>query len=81
MLKNSEMKVKRYISLPAIDRKVSLGAYVAYVKLAKANPEREFKHGLNCWWQCLGREVIEQFREGMNERINAGIPAINRGVT
>jgi hypothetical protein len=71
---------KRYISLPAINRRVPLGAYVNYVKLAKANPDREFKHGLSCWWQCLGKEVVQQFREGMNERINAGIPAIKRGL-
>ena len=70
---------KRYITLPAIERRVSLGAYVQAVKAAKAHPEHEFKHGLSCWWPCKGKEIVQQFREGMNERINAGIPAIKRG--
>lgn len=69
---------KRYISLPAVEKRVPLGAYVAAIKRAKASPDQEFKHGLSCWWPCTGKEIVEQFREGMNERINAGIPAIDR---
>lgn len=71
---------QRYIHLPAIGRRVSLGAYVAAVKRAKANPDLEFKHGLECWWPTTGREIMAEFRAGMADRINAGIRAIDRGV-
>lgn len=69
----------RTIHLPAIDRTVSLKAYVAAVKMAQANPETEFKHGLTTWWPTTGLEIARQFREGLNARINQGIPAIERG--
>ena len=69
----------RYVVLSAIDRRVTLAAYVRAVKLANARPDAEFKHGLECWWPCKGREIVEQFRQGMHERISSGIPAIKRG--
>jgi hypothetical protein len=72
--------MKRYIHLPAIERRVSLGAYVKAIKLAKANPDLEFKHGLDCWWPATGREIVEQFRAGMRNRINAGVRMIDRGI-
>jgi len=62
-----------YISLPAIDKRVSVGAYVAAVKVAKANPDAEFKHGFSTWWPTDGRAILRQFRAGMNDRINSGI--------
>lgn len=58
------------IYLPAIERRVTLGAYVRAIKLAKSKPDIEFKHGLECWWPCKGREIVQQFRRGMHERIN-----------
>lgn len=69
----------RVITLPALNRTVTLGAYVAAIKLAKANPDREFKHGLESWWPCTGAEIVREFRRGMNDRINAAVPYINRG--
>ena len=68
----------RAIHLPAIDRRVSLKAYVAAVKMAKANPDREFSHGLTTWWPTTGAEIMQQFHEGMQDRINAGIPYLQR---
>lgn len=70
---------RRMIYLPAIEKRVTLAAYLRAVKLAKENPDAEFKHGLTCWWSCTGREIVAQFYEGVTERINAGIPAIERG--
>ena len=67
------------IHLPALERSVSLGAYVRAVKLAKENPDREFRHGLTCWWPCSGKDILRQFREGMTDRINQGIPYKFRG--
>ncbi len=70
----------RSINLPAIDRRVSLRAYVTAVRLAKANPEIEFKHGLSTWWPTTGAEIMQQFREGLMERINDAIPYRLRGI-
>lgn len=70
----------RTIYLPALEKSVSLAAYVAAVKLAKANPDAEFGHGLTCWWPCKGRDVIRQFLEGVMERINDGVPYSKRGM-
>ena len=71
----------RTIFLPAIERRVSLGDYVKAIKLAKANPEMRFKHGLTCWWPATGAEIMQQFRAGMTDRINQAVPYIDRGMT
>lgn len=71
--------MKRYISLPAINKSVPLRAYVAAIKTAKANPTMEFKTGLTCWWPCTGAEVMRQFYEGMTDRINQGVSYSERG--
>lgn len=72
--------MKRYITLPAIDKQVPLGAYVAAIKMAKANPDMKFKHGLTTWWSTSGAEVVAQFRRGMHERISAAVPYAQRGM-
>lgn len=71
--------MKRYVTLSAIDKSVPLAAYVAAVKMAKENPDAEFKHGLTCWWPCKGRDIVRQFLEGVMDRINQGIPYSRRG--
>jgi hypothetical protein len=68
----------RTIHLPAIDRRVSLVAYVAAVKKAKANPDSTFSHGLTCWWPCTGKEILHQFVAGMQDRINQAVPYLQR---
>ena len=70
---------RRVIHLPAINKRVPLGAYVVAIKIAKAHPDREFKTGLDTWWPTSGAEIVEQFRAGMHRRINQAIPAISRG--
>ena len=69
----------RTIYLPAIDKRVTLGAYLHFVRLAKEQPHREFKHGLTCWWPCTGAEIMRQFREGVHDRINQAVPYQQRG--
>lgn len=69
----------RTIHLPAIDRHVSLAAYVNAVKLARDNPGVTFKTGFTTWWPTTGAEIMDQFRQGMTERINQAIPYIQRG--
>lgn len=70
----------RTIRLPALDRSVPLGVYIAAVKLAKANPDREFKTGLTTWWPTTGSEIMRQFNRGLVDRINAAVPYTERGV-
>jgi hypothetical protein len=69
----------RTIYCPGIDRSVSLATYVRAVKLAKAHPHSEFQQGLTCWWSCTGSEIIEQFWQGVQDRINQAVPYVERG--
>ena len=71
-------KMKKYIYLPAIEKHVTLKQYIEGIKLAKLNPDSIFKHSLTCWWPCTGTEIMKQFREGIQERINQCIPYILR---
>jgi len=68
----------RFITLSAVGKKVSLRDYVRAIKLAKEHPTEMFRHGLTTWWPVTGTEICRQFREGMHDRINQGIPAIER---
>ena len=70
---------KRYITLEATGKKIPLGLYVRGIKKAKANPDAEFPYGLTCWWPCTGREILRQFVEGVQDRINSKVPHIDRG--
>ena len=72
--------MKRFITIPAIDAQVTIGQYVQAIKAAKANLDREFKHGLTCWWPCTGAQIVKQYREGLHDRINQSIPYIERGI-
>lgn len=71
---------KRFITLPAVNKRIPLRAYVKGVKQAIQNPDAEFKHGLTCWWSCTGTEIRKQFRRGMHDRINQAIPYHQRGL-
>jgi len=73
------MPSNRYVVL-ANHRPVSLGSYVKAVKMAKRNPDVEFKHGLTTWWPTTGREVVAQFLAGVEDRINQGVPYTRRGI-
>lgn len=68
----------RTINLPSIGKRVSIGAYVRAVRMAKQNPDAEFKHGLTCWWPCTGKDILQQFFDGVQDRINQAIPAMSR---
>ena len=70
----------KYISLPAINKRVSIKDYIAGIKQAKANPDKMFKHGLTCWWSCSGDDIMRQFMDGINERVNQAIPYCERGL-
>jgi len=70
----------RTIDLPAVNRRVSLAAYITAVRLAKANPEREFKHGLTTWWPTTGAEIVNQFQQGMDDRINQAVSYSQRSM-
>lgn len=69
----------RVISLPASGRQVTLASYVKAVKAAKANPTMTFKHGPATWWPVTGAEFMQQFMDGVHDRINEEISYNNRG--
>ncbi len=71
----------RVITLPAIGKTVTLGQYVQAIRLAQANPAAEFKHGLTTWWPVTGAEVMQQFRAGVQTRINQAVPYWQRGLS
>ena len=68
----------RYVTLPATQRRVRLGSYVAGIKLAKAHPQMEFRSGLDCWWPVTGAEIVRQYRRAMHRRISDAIPYSER---
>jgi hypothetical protein len=70
---------KRVVLVVANDKVVSLGQYVRAIKQAKAHPTARFDQGLSCWWPCTGEDIMKQFMDGVHERINDGIPYIDRG--
>ena len=69
----------RSIYCPGPDRWVSIKIYVRAVKMAKANPEQVFEAGISSWWPTKGREVMQQFRRGLHDRINQAVPYAQRG--
>jgi hypothetical protein len=71
--------IMRVITLPAINRQITLKQYVKAIKTAKAHPDEEFKCGLTTWWPTKGKEIMKQFMRGVHDRINQGIPAMERG--
>ena len=71
------MAVNRYITL-GDGRRVGLGAYVAGIRQAIANPDVFFRRGLD-GWDATGREIRNQFLTGVHDRINQGVPYLDRG--
>ncbi len=69
----------RTVFLPALNRTVSLAAYLTAVRDAKAHPATTYAHGLTTWWPTTGAEIRRQFLRGLMERINAGVPYLQRG--
>lgn len=67
------------IYLPALERAVSVRAYVAAVKRAKAEPSTTFRAGLETWWPTAGLEVRGQFNRALHARINSRIPGYDVG--
>jgi len=69
----------RVITLPS-GRRVSLGEYVRSWRAVKAivavDPEREVAHWQ--WFPVPAREVLADIRAGMDERINARVPYVDR---
>lgn len=61
-------------------RQIPLGIYVQGVKAAIAQPDVEFKTGLSTWWSTTGAEIRRQFLKSVHDRINQGVPYIQRGI-
>ena len=71
----------RVITLPAVNKTVSLRAYIQAVRLAKENPAATFSHGFTTWWPTTGADIMRQFRQGVMDRINQAIPYYKRGLS
>ena len=69
----------RMIYVSGIEKNVPIKAYMKAVNLAKENPDMTFKTGLTCWWACTGKEIVAQYWKGVEDRINAAIPYVQRG--
>ena len=67
----------RYITINS--KSIPLKIYIAGIRKAKDNPDVVFSHGLTTWWPVKGSEVMQQFRKSVQDRINQGIPYIDRG--
>lgn len=70
----------RYIALPAVAKRITVGNYVKLIKHAKAHPTLEYPHGLTTWWPTTGAEIVQQFGRGVMERITAAVPYTQRGM-
>jgi hypothetical protein len=62
------------IYVPGIDRTVSVAAYCAAIRKAKANPDATFPYTLEGWWPGTGADIVRQFRKAAHNRITAGRP-------
>jgi hypothetical protein len=58
------------IYLEATRQTVTVASYVKAWKLAIANPNRKFSHGLNTWWPQTGAAIRKEFLRGVHDRIN-----------
>ena len=70
---------KRAIYIPGYERWVTLGQYVKAVKQAKANPKAIFPHTFCDWCSGTGEQIVGEFFEGVQDRINQSIPYSQRG--
>jgi len=63
-----------YVIILGSGKPVSIPAYVAGIKTAKANPEMLFKYGLEGFSPETGARIREQFVHSVHDRINRHIP-------
>lgn len=65
--------MKKQVIVIAGGLQVSIPCYIKAVKTAKENPGIEYSRGLTCWWSCTGKQIYEQFMDGLHDRINQAI--------
>ena len=63
------MHSARHVTL-GTGQQIGLGQYVAAIKLAKANRDHIFEPGLASAWPATGAEIVQEFRRGVQDRIN-----------
>jgi len=61
-------------------RPIPLSTYLAGIRLAISNPDTLFKSGLRNCGPELGKDIRRDFLRGVHNRINQGVPYIERGV-
>ena len=60
--------------LRTTDRLITIGALVAGIKRAIANPDATFKRGISTWWPTTGREIRRDFYSLVEDSINSHLP-------
>lgn len=73
------MSGRHCISLSALDRRVSIPAYIAAVRRAIAAPDATFRQGLESWWPVTGAEIRREYNRALNRRIMRHAPHYGRG--
>lgn len=70
---------RRYITLGS-GRTVTLGEYTrSWKKLLTLPPQTKIANWQ--WYEVSAAQILCDIRKGINDRINSGIPAIQRGAT
>lgn len=68
-------RVKHVIRLGE-DGAITAGQYVRIVRLAHTKPAAQFPRSFCGWWPVDWREILRQFRYGVNDRINRHLPVM-----
>ena len=49
---------------------MSIPDFIKAIQKAKANPELMFSRSIKGWWPATGREILREYREMVNDKIN-----------
>lgn len=53
------------------DKRISITTYVNAWKIVRSNPlDTMYKDSLTTWWPVSGKDIIQQYRDGIHDRIN-----------
>ncbi|RPH88510.1 MAG: hypothetical protein EHM66_00445 [Deltaproteobacteria bacterium] len=49
---------------------IPIPQFIRAIKTARENPEKLFKRSIKCWWERTGAQIIQEYREIIDENIN-----------
>jgi hypothetical protein len=66
---------KRLIYCPGPDKWLTIGQYVSIIRRVKEKPlETVYPQTFTRWFSGTGADMMREFRDGIMDRINRGIP-------